>query len=324
MTDPRLRLTDHPSAAPLVAQLAGRVGAGAPEGIVLAADDPDAHRLALDGLAAGQVVALVGRPAGLDGLRAAAGEGLLIVVDPPWLLVAGAEARAGVVEGWADAASIVLAAVAARRSAALVDVLGARPIRIGGATLHHTVQVDGPVELGPGTRVWHFSKLLGPCTIGAGCSLGQNVVIERHVRIGDNVRIQNNVSVYSGVVLEDDVFCGPSMVFTNVGTPRSHFPRKGAFEQTRVGRGASIGANATVVCGTTLGPYSFVGAGAVVTRDVPAHGLVYGNPARLRGWACHCGDRLPLGLDPDGDERGACGTCGRRYVRRGRAVEEER
>ncbi len=318
MTTPRLHLTDHPAAAAAVAALRDAVEAvdAAPDGRVLAADQADAARAAL---ARGEAVLLAGRPHDLDGLRALGG--LLVVADPPWLLVspAAGPARALVIDGWPAAAWAFLGALAGRA------VPGeSTPPRADGATLHPTVAVDGPVELGPGTRVWHFSKLLGPCTIGAGCSLGQNVVVERHVQIGDNVRIQNNVSVYSGVILEDDVFCGPSMVFTNVGTPRSHFPRKGSYQTTRVGRGASIGANATVVCGVRLGPYAFVGAGAVVTRDVPAHGLVYGNPARLRGWACYCGVRLPLGVEPDGEEHGACEACGRRYRRRGLSIEEER
>ncbi len=187
--------------------------------------------------------------------------------------------------------------------------------------VHPTAVVDGPVELGPGTRVWHFSKLLGPLRIGARCSLGQNVVVERHVTIGDNVKIQNNVSVYSGVVLEDDVFCGPSMVFTNVGTPRSHYPRRGEYAVTRVERGASIGANATVVCGHTLGRYCFVGAGAVVTKDVPPYALVFGNPARVRGWTCYCGLRLDLGVDAAGEQQATCAGCARRYTRVGHVVE---
>jgi UDP-2-acetamido-3-amino-2,3-dideoxy-glucuronate N-acetyltransferase len=206
----------------------------------------------------------------------------------------------------------VLAAVSRaereKRSATVTSSSGA------GYFLHHTVDVDGEVEIGEETRVWHFSKLLGPLRIGARCSLGQNVVVERNVVIGDNVKIQNNVSVYSGVILEDDVFCGPSMVFTNVGTPRSHYPRKGQYITTRVRRGASIGANATVICGHTLGRYCFIGAGAVVTRDVPDFALVYGNPARIRGWACYCGARLPLGVSA-GLERGACPQCDRAYAR---------
>jgi UDP-2-acetamido-3-amino-2,3-dideoxy-glucuronate N-acetyltransferase len=191
-----------------------------------------------------------------------------------------------------------------------------------GVRLHPTVAVDGDVEIGEGTAVWHFSKLLGPCRIGRNCTFGQNVVVERHVTVGDNVKIQNNVSVYSGVILEDDVFCGPSMVFTNVGTPRSGFPRKGQYTTTLVKRGASIGANATVVCGHTLGRYCFVGAGAVVTRDVPDYALVFGNPARLRGWACFCGATLPLGTDAASCEEAACPDCGRRYAREGHVVRE--
>jgi len=189
--------------------------------------------------------------------------------------------------------------------------------------IHSTVVIDGPVRIGAGTKVWHFSKILGPATIGEKCSFGQNVVVERHVSIGNNVKIQNNVSVYSGVILEDDVFCGPSMVFTNVGTPRSAYPRRGQYQETRVKRGASIGANATVVCGRTLGEYCFVGAGAVVTRDVPDYALVYGNPARIRGWACFCGDRLDLGVLEDGEHRAHCSTCDRRYVRVGKTVRQE-
>ena len=188
--------------------------------------------------------------------------------------------------------------------------------------IHETAVVDGPVEIGEGTKVWHFSKLLGPLTIGRGCSLGQNVVVERNVTLGDNVKIQNNVSVYSGVILEDDVFCGPSMVFTNVGTPRSGFSRKGQYEVTRVKQGASIGANATVVCGHTLGRYSFVGAGAVVTKDVPDYALVYGNPARLRAWACFCGETLPMGVEADVEEGCTCDGCGRVYTRQGHTVRE--
>jgi UDP-2-acetamido-3-amino-2,3-dideoxy-glucuronate N-acetyltransferase len=189
--------------------------------------------------------------------------------------------------------------------------------------IHDTVVIDGPVQIGSGTKVWHFSKILGPVTIGERCSFGQNVVVERHVSIGHNVKIQNNVSVYSGVILEDDVFCGPSMVFTNVGTPRSAYPRRGQYQETRVKRGASIGANATVVCGNTLGEYCFVGAGAVVTKDVPAYALVYGNPARIRGWACFCGDPLNLGVLEPGEHRAHCPTCDRRYTRKGEVVQPD-
>ncbi len=189
-----------------------------------------------------------------------------------------------------------------------------------GVFLHRTVELDGPCDIGAGTKIWHFSKLLGPLKIGRDCSFGQNVVIERNVTIGDNVKVQNNVSIYSGVILEDDVFCGPSMVFTNIGTPRSHFPRKGQYAVTRVHRGASIGANATVVCGHTLGQYCFVGAGAVVTRDVPDYALVYGNPARVMGFACYCGARLPFGTGLGECQEAGCADCGRRYTREGHQV----
>lgn len=181
-------------------------------------------------------------------------------------------------------------------------------------TLHPSVEVSGAVEIGAKTRIWHFSKLLGPLTIGERCSFGQNVVIERGVKIGNNVKVQNNVSIYAGVILEDDVFCGPSMVFTNVGTPRSHYPRRDAYSVTRVGRGASIGANATIVCGHSLGRYCFVGAGAVVTKDVPDFALVYGNPARVKAWACYCGVKLNFKSSSIAEEQVAsCEECERRY-----------
>jgi UDP-2-acetamido-3-amino-2,3-dideoxy-glucuronate N-acetyltransferase len=175
--------------------------------------------------------------------------------------------------------------------------------------IHESSYVDEPSTIGEGTKIWHFSHVLKSCTIGRRCNIGQNVVIGPNVTIGDNVKIQNNVSVYDGVTLEDDVFCGPSMVFTNVVNPRSEVIRKDEYKHTLVRRGASIGANATIVCGVTLGQYSFVGAGAVVTKDVPDFALVVGNPARRAGWMCRCGVRLRL----DGD-RGKCDACGAAYV----------
>jgi UDP-2-acetamido-3-amino-2,3-dideoxy-glucuronate N-acetyltransferase len=158
--------------------------------------------------------------------------------------------------------------------------------------------------------------------IGENCNLGQNVVISPGCIIGNNVKIQNNVSIYTGVILEDDVFCGPSAVFTNVVNPRSHFPRKDEYRRTLVMRGASIGANATVVCGVTLGCYSFIGAGAVVTKDIPDYAMAYGNPARLRGWVCYCGVKLNLGSACDRIETATCQSCGRVYRKVGFTVAE--
>ena len=174
--------------------------------------------------------------------------------------------------------------------------------------VHESSYVDDGATIGSGTKIWHFCHVMPGAEIGERCSLGQNVVVMPGTKIGTNVKIQNNVSVYEGVVLEDDVFCGPSCVFTNVGTPRSHVSRKGEYEQTLVKRGASIGANATVVCGSTLGEYAFIGAGAVVTSDVPPYALMVGVPARRVGWMCYCGERLRLG-----DGAGTCKRCQRRY-----------
>ena len=179
-----------------------------------------------------------------------------------------------------------------------------------GVTIHPTAIVDEGAQVGEGTRIWHWVHVAPKSTIGKGCSLGQNVYVGNDVAIGNNVKIQNNVSVYDAVTLEDDVFCGPSMVFTNVINPRSHVTRKHEYKRTLVRKGASIGANATIVCGTEIGTFAFVAAGAVVTKDVPAYALVGGVPARRMGWMCQCGERLHFEADA-----AKCGACGSGYVR---------
>lgn len=184
----------------------------------------------------------------------------------------------------------------------------------GGYQVHESSYVDEGARIGVGTRIWHFCHVMAGAEIGERCSLGQNVVVMSGTRLGANVKVQNNVSIYEGVECGDDVFLGPSMVFTNVVNPRSHVSRKHEYRATRVGRGATIGANATVVCGHELGAYCFVAAGAVVTRDVPAYALVAGVPARRIGWMCACGERLE---EPAVGERAACGACGVVYERAG-------
>lgn len=174
--------------------------------------------------------------------------------------------------------------------------------------IHASAFVDDGARIGAGTKVWHFCHVMPGAVIGARCTLGQNVVVMNGTRIGDNVKIQNNVSVYEGVELEDDVFCGPSMVFTNVINPRSHVSRRDEFKRTLVRRGATIGANATVVCGVTIGAYAFVGAGAVVAADVRDYALVVGVPAREAGWVCACGVKL-VGTGKEF----ACPACGTAY-----------
>lgn len=157
---------------------------------------------------------------------------------------------------------------------------------------HGTAVIDEECSIGEGTKIWHFSHIMSGCTIGRGCNIGQNVFIAKDVILGDNVKVQNNVSIYTGVKCEEDVFLGPSMVFTNVINPRSAVIRKDQYMRTTVGRGASIGANATIVCGHDIGRYAFVGAGAVVTKEVPPYALVVGNPARQVGWVSEYGHRL--------------------------------
>ena len=181
-------------------------------------------------------------------------------------------------------------------------------------TIHPTAIVDEGAQIGDGTRIWHWVHVSGGARIGRGCSLGQNVYVGNQVIIGDNVKIQNNVSVYDNVTLEDGVFCGPSMVFTNVYNPRSEVSRKEEYRDTLVKRGATLGANCTIVCGATVGESAFVGAGAVVNRDVPAFALIVGVPGRLVGWMSRYGERLALPLTGNGET--TCPHTGDRYVLR--------
>ena len=175
--------------------------------------------------------------------------------------------------------------------------------------VHESSFVDAPAEVGAGTSIWHFSHVMGGAVIGSDCVIGQNVFIDAGVRIGNHCKIQNNVSLYNGVELEDNVFCGPSMVFTNVMNPRSEIASKDALLKTVIRTGASIGANATILCGNTVGAYAFVGAGAVVTRDIPDFALVFGSPARIAGWICRCGVRLRAV-----ETSATCTECHARYT----------
>ena len=186
------------------------------------------------------------------------------------------------------------------------------------ATIHPTAIVDAGAHIGADTRIWHWVHICSGAHIGAGCSFGQNVFVGNDVRIGNNVKVQNNVSVYDAVTLEDDVFCGPSMVFTNVHTPRAAVIRKDEYRRTLVKQGASIGANATIVCGCTIGRYAFIGAGAVITKDVPDFALMAGVPARQTGWMSSYGERINLPLHGQGQAR--CPHTGDLYILQGQQV----
>ncbi|GAB4413730.1 MAG: acyltransferase [Bacteroidia bacterium] len=192
-------------------------------------------------------------------------------------------------------------------------------IALGNYFAHETALVEQPVEIGDNTKIWHFCHVMQDVRMGAGCSLGQNVFVGKGVVLGNNVKVQNNVSIYEGVICEDDVFLGPSMVFTNIRNPRSAVVRKGQYSVTYLEQGATIGANATIVCGTRLGRYCFIGAGTVVTKDVPAYALVVGNPGRQIGWMSEYGHRLHF----DDQERAVCPESGVVYVRSGGRVSKQ-
>lgn len=183
---------------------------------------------------------------------------------------------------------------------------------------HESSFVDEGCSIGQGTKIWHFSHIMKDCVIGENCNIGQNVVISPGVRLGSGVKIQNNVSVYTGVVCEDGVFLGPSCVFTNVINPRAFIERKSEYRKTTVKEGASIGANATIVCGYDIGRYALVGAGAVVTKDVPDYALVYGSPARIRGYVCRCGTKLHFS-----DGAAVCPACQIKYKMNTNQIVEE-
>jgi len=183
---------------------------------------------------------------------------------------------------------------------------------------HETAIVDGSVEIGEGTKIWHFSHICSGVKIGKNCKLGQNVFVQNNVSIGNNAKIQNNVSIYAGVTLEDYVFCGPSMVFTNILNPRCKYPQEtpDKYVKTLVKNGASLGANCTIVCGITIGRNAFIGAGAVVTKNVPDYALVYGSPARIRGWICECGTKLEFE-----NKISICAKCNLKYQRTDKEVK---
>lgn len=182
--------------------------------------------------------------------------------------------------------------------------------------VHESSYVDEPCEIGGGTKIWHFCHIMSNCVIGERCNIGQNVVISPEVILGSNVKVQNNVSIYTGVICEDDVFLGPSCVFTNVINPRSHVSRKDEYRKTILKKGCSIGANSTIVCGHTIGNYALVGAGSVVTKDIPDYAIAVGNPARVSGFVCACGEKLHFT-----DNRANC-ACGKNYLKDTNNIKE--
>ena len=183
--------------------------------------------------------------------------------------------------------------------------------------VHESSYVDDNVKIGDGTKIWHFSHVMSNSEMGERCNIGQNVVISPGVKLGNGVKIQNNVSVYTGVICEDDVFLGPSCVFTNVINPRSFIERKTEYRDTIIGKGASVGANVTIVCGNNIGKYALIGAGAVVTKNIPDYALVMGNPARIKGYVCKCGEKLSF----DDNHHGTCPACGLNYTKDNDKVE---
>ena len=183
---------------------------------------------------------------------------------------------------------------------------------------HETAVIDPGCTIGDGTHIWHFSHIMPGCTIGRNCNIGQNVVISPLVVLGNNVKVQNNVSVYTGVECEDGVFLGPSCVFTNVINPRAFIERKSEYRRTVVKKGASIGANATIVCGHDIGRYAFVGAGSVVTKNVPDYAMVYGSPAKVQGYVCQCGEKLHFA-----EGKACCTACGKQYHMNDKSAVEE-
>ena len=195
------------------------------------------------------------------------------------------------------------------------------PTKHPGVTIHESCYIDEPCVIGAGSKIWHFSHVMKNCTIGEKCNLGQNVVVSPDVTLGNNVKVQNNVSIYTGVVIEDDVFCGPSMVFTNILIPRSEIIRRDEYVKTVIRKGASMGANCTIVCGTEVGRFALIGSGAVVSKDVPAYGLMVGVPAKRIGWVCRCGHTLPKKASGQALQ---CQACGNEYTEQNGALTVKR